>query len=284
MSSSSSSAQSAFAVMMKRVREGQEPLEGSKRARPAGNPSGEVPADIAESKSGEPLQPKAGFLPNAQGRPFQADWYVGNPWLEWSRSTDKAYCFACRFFYPPAAAGFGPPNGSFVSSGFSNFKKGVEKLNAHKASAGHKEAMVRWATWKAAAEKEQSVSALLAKHDESTLLENLRGYHMDINGRARKDRQEFEVRKELSKLCEEAQVLEKLQSEVREKHLECRTLDACEGASNIKEFAEKCGIELATEESVDIDAVVGGIVEEPTGDASNIKFVHQEYAYILRHQ
>lgn len=37
----------------------------------------------------------------------------------------------------------------------------------------------------------------------------------------------------------------------------------------------RCGIELATEESVDIDAVVGGIVEEPTGDASNIKFVHQ---------
>ncbi|EER04609.1 hypothetical protein Pmar_PMAR019643 [Perkinsus marinus ATCC 50983] len=55
MSSSSSSAQSAFAVMMKRVREGHEPLEGSKRARPAGNPSGEVPADIAESKSSEPL-------------------------------------------------------------------------------------------------------------------------------------------------------------------------------------------------------------------------------------
>ncbi|KAF4687487.1 hypothetical protein FOZ60_003853 [Perkinsus olseni] len=69
-------------------------------------------------------------------------------------------------------------------------------------------------------------------------------------------------------------VLEKLQSEVREKHLECSTLDACAGVSDLQDFSEKCGILPMTEETVDVDAVVGRIEEEPVDDPSNIKFVH----------
>ncbi|KAF4652023.1 hypothetical protein FOL47_011299 [Perkinsus chesapeaki] len=175
MSSSSSSAESAFSLMMKRAREAQDPSEVAKRPKTGKGHSvsrGDLPSDIAGSKSEEPVQPKSGFIPNVQSRPFQVDWYIGNPWLEWSRSSNKAYCFPCRFFYPPSVAGFGSCSASFVSSGFGNFKKGVEKLNIHKASAGHKEAMVRWAAWKMAAEKDRSVSALIAKHDETTLSDN----------------------------------------------------------------------------------------------------------------
>ncbi|EEQ99697.1 conserved hypothetical protein [Perkinsus marinus ATCC 50983] len=114
----------------------------------------------------------AGFTPDFAAHSRSLAVLVSFGWMlpnvGWNMEEYLSYCFACRFFYPC----FGPSNASFVSSGFVNFKKSVEKLNNHKATDGRKEAMVRWAAWKMAAEKDWSVSALIAKHDEATLSEN----------------------------------------------------------------------------------------------------------------
>ncbi|KAF4657372.1 hypothetical protein FOL47_008469, partial [Perkinsus chesapeaki] len=70
-------------------------------------------------------------------------------------------------------------------------------------------------------------------------------------------------------------VLDKLRAEVREKHLECGILDSFEGAEDVEEFAEKCGVEPLTKDTVDVDAAVDDIIEQPTKDLANIKFVHK---------
>ncbi|EER01419.1 hypothetical protein Pmar_PMAR027213 [Perkinsus marinus ATCC 50983] len=67
MSSSSSSAKSAFYLMMKRAREAQDPPEVAKRLKTGKGPtvlSGGLPSDIADSKSGEPGHSEGQNSPN----------------------------------------------------------------------------------------------------------------------------------------------------------------------------------------------------------------------------
>jgi hypothetical protein len=70
----------------------------------AGTSSGHVvsgPADISQVPDCGPTQPgltETFRFPKTHGRKFIPDWYKTSPWLEYSASTDKAYCFVCRHF------------------------------------------------------------------------------------------------------------------------------------------------------------------------------------------
>ena len=59
------------------------------------------PGDISRSPDDEPMQPGSKKLfnfPKSHGRRFVPEWYKKYPWLEYSASEDKVYCFTCRHF------------------------------------------------------------------------------------------------------------------------------------------------------------------------------------------
>ena len=49
----------------------------------------------------KPIQPKSGFQKKKFGketRSFMSSWYANFPWLEYSITTHKAFCYNCRVF------------------------------------------------------------------------------------------------------------------------------------------------------------------------------------------
>ena len=52
----------------------------------------------------EPIQPTQSVFPaDKRGRKFLTTWYKKYGWLEYSKSTDKAFCFYCRIFNKPVS-------------------------------------------------------------------------------------------------------------------------------------------------------------------------------------
>ncbi|KAF3845858.1 hypothetical protein F7725_002936 [Dissostichus mawsoni] len=70
-------------------------------------PRGGRPATVLYHKcKGEPpMQPHLKLFPRTlmgdRRRSFKADWYKIHPWLEYSKMSDSAHCYACRHFSPP---------------------------------------------------------------------------------------------------------------------------------------------------------------------------------------
>ena len=57
------------------------------------------PTDLSESRHGPPCQPVLKSYPRGKdGRCFQASWYTGRDWLEFSQVVGKMFCRYCRFF------------------------------------------------------------------------------------------------------------------------------------------------------------------------------------------
>ncbi|GJZ12461.1 zinc finger MYM-type protein 1 [Tanacetum coccineum] len=56
-------------------------------------------------------------------RHFQAKWYSEYPWLEYSRVTDRAYCFYCYLFSEEPSANTG--QNAFAINGFKNWNMGI---------------------------------------------------------------------------------------------------------------------------------------------------------------
>lgn len=75
-------------------------------------------------------------------RCFQVKWLETYKWLEYSVSTDAAFCFPCRFFDLKSAK-----ETSFTESGFSNWRAALSKdkgFKKHESSAAHLRAMQQW--------------------------------------------------------------------------------------------------------------------------------------------
>ena len=73
---------------------------------------------------------------------FQKGWYEKHPWLHVNPGIDGVLCFQCSKYYKsgkPAQAKCIDP--AFVSSGFKNWRKALERFSAHEKSAGHKVAV-----------------------------------------------------------------------------------------------------------------------------------------------
>ena len=88
-------------------------------------------------------------------RSFCSNWFGRFPWLEYSVSFDKVYCFACRHYGstifkvdPTDAPGkkFMRKKGAtiYATTGFCRWAKAHERMQRHNSSARHLEAMGPW--------------------------------------------------------------------------------------------------------------------------------------------
>lgn len=72
-----------------------------------------------------PIQPKEGFVRDKGGRIFRTEYYTRFPWLEYSMSKQKAFCFYCRLFAVPSVQG-GQISTTFITDGYGDWKKALE--------------------------------------------------------------------------------------------------------------------------------------------------------------
>ena len=66
---------------------------------------------------------------------FCLNWYKVYEWIEFSEMTKKAYCFICRFAYPP-----GQCDDAFTKNGFNSWEMAINKFRKHEGSLLHKKA------------------------------------------------------------------------------------------------------------------------------------------------
>ncbi|XP_078679480.1 zinc finger MYM-type protein 1-like [Branchiostoma floridae x Branchiostoma belcheri] len=79
-----------------------------------------------------------------KGRKFQPTWYKDREWLTLCTKRCKVFCAPCRYAHQHKMIAFSThKEPAFVTSGFSNFKKGIEKFDKHAASEAHGEAVVK---------------------------------------------------------------------------------------------------------------------------------------------
>nr|CAB3264614.1 P2X purinoceptor 7-like [Phallusia mammillata] len=105
-----------------------------------------IPDDISQCIDDGPTQPRMLSYPKTvfghtrNTRSFCVNWFDKFPWLEYSVSKDKAYCFACRHFDSTEAKN---PT-IYASSGFCKWAKAHERLQKHNSSARHLQSMKPW--------------------------------------------------------------------------------------------------------------------------------------------
>ena len=113
-------------------------------ADPAVSPPKDRDVHLHYVKHG-PVQPAEGFVKNADGRCFRAEWYLRFPWLEYSVSKQAAFCFYCRLFAFENATAVqgGQVDSAFIGAGFNSWKKALEKgrgFRQHNESQSHSHA------------------------------------------------------------------------------------------------------------------------------------------------
>jgi len=82
---------------------------------------------------------------------FSSGWFKGREWLEYSSSTDSAFCFPCRKF------SFGPnADKAFTVSGYSNWRHAMDSSKGFSRQAHEIEHLKCMALWK---EKESRSTA-----------------------------------------------------------------------------------------------------------------------------
>lgn len=113
-----------------------------------------------------PIQPRLDCYPQKEAangkRNFCVRWYDEFNWLEYSIEKDAAFCFYCRAFPQRGASTKGNSDPSFVSVGFSTWKKAVEKFRLHEKSQNHLSSIMCWNSYK----KSKSVAELLDENHE----------------------------------------------------------------------------------------------------------------------
>jgi hypothetical protein len=75
-----------------------------------------------------------------RGRGFRKEWTTTRPWLEYSNSADKAFCFPCRLFSKSFSATQMRGHETFASKGFDDWKHALSKSRGfakHEASETH---------------------------------------------------------------------------------------------------------------------------------------------------
>ena len=115
--------------------------------------------DIALSTSSSPCQPVDVTFPvryySGKARSFNPQWFRLYPLLEYSISSDAAFCYACRLFGSTNVCSSRPER-AFTLVGFRDCKhatgtKGIH-INHHN-SLSHKQAVVAWQQFKTSLER-----------------------------------------------------------------------------------------------------------------------------------
>jgi len=77
------------------------------------------------------------ILPN-KSLAFQEKWYQDFPWLHYSPSVRGVLCFYCSKGVSNQCSLGHRPDAAFISTGFRNWKKAIEKFTAHQTSQAHR--------------------------------------------------------------------------------------------------------------------------------------------------
>ena len=84
--------------------------------------------------------------PGGHKRAAQLKWFNEFPWLHYSEESDKIFCFHCIKAFQQKKLVNSKLESTFISEGFSNWKKAIEKFGKHQSTDCHKEAILKLVT------------------------------------------------------------------------------------------------------------------------------------------
>ena len=147
-------------------------------SKPTSSSATKILNDLGDDSPAQPILNN--FPKDSTGRHFRPDWYSMFPWLEYSVSQQKVFCFACRKFGTNTCKS----EIAFTANGFSNWKKALENgkgLKKHNNSSDHTLSMVRWEDKKMISEgKKKSIVNLIDPERESLVKNNQEYFSMLI--------------------------------------------------------------------------------------------------------
>ena len=84
---------------------------------------------------------------STQSRNIQSSWFKKFPWLSICSTRKKVFCLYRRYFHKHNVSLFSKMGEkAFTVDGFQNWKKAIEKFQAHQSSHTHREAQEKWLT------------------------------------------------------------------------------------------------------------------------------------------
>ena len=79
-------------------------------------------------------------------RSFQKEWFHPRPWLEYSQTSDAAFCYCCRAFCHAVSG-----SNQLTKLGFTKWKNAMEEkkgIKVHETSSFHLESALKWSSYK----------------------------------------------------------------------------------------------------------------------------------------
>ena len=106
------------------------------------------PSTMAMDLSITPEKPHHPVLPSfplhtfgKQRRSFCSSWYQKYPWLHYQEASDSVLCFHCRVAERQHLPGVTLNRDAFITVGFTNWKKAIERFNKHEKTIAHRQAV-----------------------------------------------------------------------------------------------------------------------------------------------
>lgn len=124
----------------------------------------EVPSEIPVEPNPTPTT-STNTIRKGKGRSFQSSWEKTFMWVEYDQESDKVFCKTCKKADSDGLFMFSTKReATFISTGFSNWKKALEKFKAHEKTDAHKEAVM-----KLARSSKPSIATQLNEHHNSEI-------------------------------------------------------------------------------------------------------------------
>jgi len=88
---------------------------------------------------------------------FQEKWFRDYPWLHYSPSAKAIFCFHCMQAFKQQSSTLAKNmDPAFVSTGFRNWKRAIDKFSTHQLNQAHKVAMTTYTNQKRSIETQLS--------------------------------------------------------------------------------------------------------------------------------
>ena len=100
-----------------------------------------APTSIIPDKPHQPVLSFPCHTIGKQRRSFCASWYSKYPWLHYQEASDSVLCFHCHVAEKRHLPVTLNKEDAFITAGFSNWKKAIEKFNKHEKSIAHHQAV-----------------------------------------------------------------------------------------------------------------------------------------------
>ena len=99
---------------------------------------------------------------------FQDSWYEKYPWLHYSRSVSGVVCFICAKAHSSGLLKLETKSEpAFLTAGYCNWKKAIQKFSAHQSSACHNQALIQLTYVKSNQPVFAQLSAALTKQQQA---------------------------------------------------------------------------------------------------------------------